>query len=157
MGQDKMHAGCGGLGSDPEAPARIEAPGRGGQLPLSAPHSVGQFDTMHGRPEPPDDDRTARTATIARAAVAAHRQGDDDTVRVLGEALLRRMQHHDFSPAEKALLHSLAERRRARTNGTDVSKCMRQIHAEAKQHVVAMIAAHTPVTYEDAVRAVEPD
>ncbi len=121
MGQDKMLVGCGGLGSDPEAVERIDAPGRGMPLPQVAPHSAGQFDTMHGiaaRPKLEEfGDRESGTATIEEAVRRAGAENDDDVFRYFAPHLKRRYVAHRLGSSELAALDAAV----ARTAHTDQS------------------------------------
>ena len=118
MGQDKMLVGCGGLGSDPEAVERIDAPGRGMPLPQVAPHSVGQFDAMHGKPGPPEledfGDRESGTETLEQALKVSFRDGDSVAIRHYVTALVQHLEAHGLTDEEKAANEEAAARRALR-------------------------------------------
>lgn len=136
MGQDKMHAGCGGLGSDPEAPARIEAPGRGGQLPLSAPHSVGQFDTMHGTADLEEfEDRPSGTETLEQALKVSFREGDNNAVNRYITALVQRLEKHGLT-AEELAANEAAAARRALRKGVRGPNALREARFLAGREIV---------------------
>lgn len=154
--------GTGGLRKRRGGADRMEAPTRGPVQKQVAPHDPRMFDDMHGAPVPfdPRFDTSSGSASIANLASKAHRDGDEELVAQAREALLNRIGRHDFTAEEKVLLRVLATRRKRRLGDAmtmDTASAMRAIHGEAKRLIIDSIDSGEPITYEEALRIVEPD
>ncbi len=135
----KMFVGMGGLSGDPEAAdRRVEEPASG-LPPHVLPHSNKVFDTMHGKPAPPEleefGDRESGTATLEEALKVSFRDGDNAAVDHYVTALVTHLEAHGLT-AEEQVANEDAAARRALRKGVRSPNALREARFLAGREIV---------------------